>query len=76
MDETTYSSDDVIELINRRYVPVRVDNDQRPDINARYNQGGWPTTAILTPDGEILKGATYVPPDQMFNLLSQVGSFF
>jgi len=76
MDETSYSSDDVIELINRRYVPVRVDNDQRPDINARYNQGGWPTTAILTPDGEILKGATYVPPDQMFNLLSQVGSFF
>lgn len=76
MDETTYSSDDVIELINRRYVPVRVDNDQRPDINARYNQGGWPTTAILTPDGEILKGATYVPPDQMFSLLSQVGSFF
>lgn len=76
MDETTYSSDDVIELINRRYVPVRVDNDQRPDINARYNQGGWPTTAILTPDGEILKGGTYVPPDQMFNLLSQVGSFF
>ncbi|HYK52483.1 MAG TPA: DUF255 domain-containing protein [Candidatus Eremiobacteraceae bacterium] len=76
MDETTYSSDDVIELINRRYVPVRVDNDQRPDINARYNQGGWPTTAILTPDGEILKGATYVPPDQMFTLLSQVGSFY
>ena len=76
MDETTYSSDDVIELINRRYVPVRVDNDQRPDINARYNQGGWPTTAILTPEGEILKGATYVPPDQMFTLLSQVGQFF
>lgn len=76
MDETTYSSDDVIESINRRYIPVRVDNDQRPDVNARYNQGGWPTTAILTSDGEILKGGTYVPPDQMLNLLSQVSSFY
>ena len=76
MDETTYSTDDVIESINRRFVPVRVDNDQRPDVNARYNQGGWPTTVILTPDGEILKGGTYVPPEQMMNLLSQVSSFY
>lgn len=76
MDETTYSSDDVISTINRRYVPIRVDNDQRPDINARYNQGGWPTTAILTPTGDILKGATYVPPEQMHQLLTQVSAFY
>ena len=76
MDETTYSSDDVISSINHRYVAVRVDNDQRPDVNARYNQGGWPTTAILTPDGELLKGGTYVPPEQMLALLSQVSSFY
>ena len=47
------------------YVPVRVDNDRRPDVNARYNQGGWPTTAFLTPDGALLAGATYLPPEQM-----------
>ena len=76
MDETTYSSQDVIDAINRRYVPVRVDNDQRPDVNARYNQGGWPTTAILTPEGELLKGATYVPPEQMHHLLAQVDAFY
>ncbi len=37
MDETTYSHPSVIELINRDYVPIRVDNDVRPDINQRYN---------------------------------------
>ncbi|MGH7883439.1 MAG: DUF255 domain-containing protein, partial [Candidatus Dormibacteraceae bacterium] len=44
MDETTYSNESIIERINDRFVHIRVDNDQRPDINARYNMGGWPTT--------------------------------
>lgn len=72
MDETTYSDPRVIELLNREYVPVRVDNDLRPDVNARYNMGGWPTTAFLTPQGDILTGATYVPPDQMAEALKRV----
>ncbi len=72
MDETSYSNAGVIDFINAHYIPIRVDNDQRPDINARYNMGGWPTTAFLTPDGEILAGATYVPPDQMLELLPRV----
>src|SRR3989449_8198721 len=72
MDETSYSDAGVIGFINEHYVPVHVDNDQRPDINARYNMGGWPTTAFLTPEGEILAGATYVPPDQMKDLLPKV----
>ncbi len=72
MDETSYSDPGVISYVNEHYVPVRVDNDQRPDINARYNMGGWPTTAFLTPDGEVLAGATYVPPDQMRELLPRV----
>jgi len=72
MDETSYSDDEVIRLINEAFVPVRVDNDERPDINARYNQGGWPTTAFLTPEGEVLAGATYVPPEQMREVLVQV----
>ncbi len=72
MDETSYSDEGVISFINEHYIPIRVDNDQRPDINARYNMGGWPTTAFLTPEGEILAGATYVPPDQMKELLPKV----
>jgi uncharacterized protein YyaL (SSP411 family) len=76
MDETSYSDDAVIAAINERYVPVRVDNDRRPDVNARYNQGGWPTTAFLTPDGTILAGATYLPPEQMRQALDQIAEFF
>jgi uncharacterized protein YyaL (SSP411 family) len=76
MDETTYSHPSVIELINRDYVPVRVDNDVRPDINQRYNMGGWPTTAFLTPSGDILTGATYLPPDQMASALVRVSDYY
>jgi uncharacterized protein len=76
MDETTYSADGVIDLVNREYVPVRVDNDVRPDINQRYNMGGWPTTAFLTPQGDILTGFTYVPPDQMADALSKVAAYY
>ncbi|HEY3084702.1 MAG TPA: DUF255 domain-containing protein [Candidatus Dormibacteraeota bacterium] len=76
MDETTYSHPSVIELINRDYVPVRVDNDVRPDINQRYNMGGWPTTAFLTASGDILTGATYLPPDQMASALIRIADYY
>src|SRR5688572_19227290 len=76
MDETSYSDPDVIRQINERYVPVRVDNDERPDVNRRYNMGGWPTTAFLTPDGEIVHGGTYVPPDAMRSYLEQVAELW
>jgi hypothetical protein len=76
MDETTYSNPGVINLINREYVPIRVDNDLRPDINQRYNMGGWPTTAFLTSTGEILTGATYLPPDQMADALARIAGYY
>jgi uncharacterized protein YyaL (SSP411 family) len=76
MDETTYSSQPVIDLLNSDYVPVRVDNDVRPDINQRYNMGGWPTTAFLTPQGDILTGATYLPPDEMRQALVTISSYY
>ena len=76
MDETTYSEPAVIAAINEAYVPVRVDNDIRPDVNNRYNMGGWPTTAFLTPEGDILTGATYLPPEAMLAALQRVQSFY
>ncbi|MEA2629280.1 MAG: uncharacterized protein QOJ10_1740 [Chloroflexota bacterium] len=76
MDETTYSHPGVIDLINREYVPIRVDNDVRPDINQRYNMGGWPSTAFLTDSGDILTGGTYMPPDQMADALARVVSYY
>jgi len=76
MDETTYSDPDVISTINERFIPVRVDNDRRPDVNARYNMGGWPTTAILTPGGDPITGGTYIPPAQLMRTLEQVAEFY
>jgi len=72
MDETSYSDPAVIAGINERYIPIRVDNDERPDVNRRYNLGGWPTTAFLTPDGEILNGATYIPPEAMRTYVAEI----
>jgi uncharacterized protein YyaL (SSP411 family) len=76
MDETSYSDPEVIATINAQFVPVRVDNDERPDVNARYNMGGWPTTAFLTPDGSILTGATYLPPAQMLRALGEISGYY
>ena len=74
MDQTSYSDQRVIELVNSRFVPVRVDVDQRPDISLRYNQGGFPSVAFLTGDGEFLTGRPYTPADEMVTLLQQVSS--
>jgi hypothetical protein len=76
MDETSYSDQAVIDLINGSFIPVRVDNDQRPDINARYNAGGWPSTVLLSPEGEVLTAHTYLPPEQLRPLLEQISTFF
>jgi uncharacterized protein YyaL (SSP411 family) len=72
MDEETYSNDAIAQYIQENFLPIRVDSDKRPDINTRYAQGGWPSTVILTPEGDILWGGTYVPADQMAQLLPQV----
>lgn len=71
MDETTYSDSDVIAYINENYIPVRVDADMRPDIDSLYNQGGWPSTVVLTPDGNIVLGDTYIPSEEMISWLKR-----
>ncbi len=72
----TYSNPEVQQRIAKDFVPIKVDNDRRPDINARYNMGGWPTTAFLTPDGETLYGETYVPPPRMVALLDHIAALW
>jgi uncharacterized protein YyaL (SSP411 family) len=76
MDNTTYSDKQVTRTINRDFVPIRVDTDRRPDINARYNLGGWPTTAFLTPEGHIITGATYIPPEKMLASMEEVTELY
>ncbi len=76
LDQDTYSVPEIAEYIESNFVPIRVDTDKRPDINRRYNMGGWPTTAFLTPNGGVMGGGTYIPPDQMRQVLRDVKSFW
>ena len=74
MDHESYDDPAVAEIINRHFVAIKVDRDERPDIDARYQhavsaltgQGGWPLTAFLTPDGKVFFGGTYFPPEDAY----------
>lgn len=73
LDESTFSDDDVITLLNAYFVPVRVEESQRPDVDLRYNQGGgWPTIVFLTPAGDLLFSANYLDPEAFVSLLVQL----
>ncbi len=71
MDRESYESPAIAELLARDWICVKVDRDERPDVDARYQravqaitgQGGWPLTGFLTPDGDVFYGGTYFPPD-------------
>jgi hypothetical protein len=74
MDRESYENPELAAVINRYFVAVKVDRDERPDVDARYQaavsaisgQGGWPLTAFLTPDGRPYFGGTYFPPDDRY----------
>lgn len=74
MDRESYENEEIARLINEHYIPIKVDRDERPDIDARYQiavsaltgQGGWPLTAFLTPQGNPFYGGTYFPPDDKY----------
>jgi uncharacterized protein YyaL (SSP411 family) len=74
MDRESYENPEIAALINRHFVAVKVDRDERPDVDARYQaavsaisgQGGWPLTAFLTPDGRPYFGGTYIPPEDRY----------
>ena len=74
MDRESYDDPEVAAIVNERFVAVKVDRDERPDIDSRCQaavsalsgQGGWPLTAFLTPDGKPFYGGTYFPPTEQF----------
>jgi uncharacterized protein len=69
MDDTTLSNDEVIALLNAFFVPIRVEESQRPDVDLRYNQNGWPTIAFLTPAGDDILRVNYLAPEPFISLL-------
>ena len=76
LDETTLSDPEIIRLLNKNFINLRVDADKRPDIFRRYNQGGLPSVALLAPTGEVLFGGTYIKPEPMGEILQQVSQIY
>ena len=74
MDRESYENPATAKIINENFVAVKVDRDERPDVDTRYQaavsaisgQGGWPLTAFLTSDGRPYFGGTYFPPDERY----------
>jgi len=74
MDHESYEDEAVAEILDRDWICVKVDRDERPDVDARYQraaqaltgQGGWPLTAFLTPAGEVFYAGTYFPPNDRY----------
>jgi uncharacterized protein len=74
MDRESYDDPEVAKIVNDNFIAVKVDRDERPDIDTRYQvavsaltgQGGWPLTAFLTPDGKPFYGGTYFPPQDHY----------
>lgn len=71
MDQESYEDPGLADFLNSRFICVKVDRDERPEVDTRYQravqaitgQGGWPLTGFLTPEGELFFGGTYFPPE-------------
>src|ERR1700729_884280 len=74
MDRESYEDAETAKVINDHFIAVKVDRDERPDVDTRYQaavssisgQGGWPLTAFLTPDGRPYFGTTYIPREERY----------
>ena len=90
MDGESYEDPEIAQIINEHFIAVKVDRDERPDLDSRYQiavsaitgQGGWPLTAFLTPEGQVFFGGTYFPPDNKYgrpgfkSVLAQVRDYY
>ncbi|MBS1271323.1 MAG: Thiol:disulfide interchange protein DsbD [Candidatus Marinimicrobia bacterium] len=90
IDRESYSDEEIAGIINKHFIAIKVDRDERPDIDTRYQkavqaisgQGGWPLTAFLTPEGEVFYGGTYFPPESKYGrpgmkeLLPKVAEYY
>lgn len=90
MDAESYDDLETAAFINENFIPVKVDKDERPDIDLRYQKavsmyagrGGWPLTAFLTYEGYFFYGGTYFPKEPMYGLppyksvLSEISNYY
>ena len=76
MEHESFENEDIAALMNENFVNIKVDREERPDLDQIYmnavqmmtGQGGWPMTMFLTPEGVPFYGGTYFPPDDRYNM--------
>jgi uncharacterized protein YyaL (SSP411 family) len=76
MEHESFEDAETAELMNERFVCIKVDREERPDVDGLYMEavvtmtghGGWPMTVFLTPDGRPFYGGTYFPPEPRYNM--------
>jgi uncharacterized protein len=76
MERTTLADVDVVATINDNFIPIMVDSDKRPDVDSRYNKGGWPTTAFLTAGGDVLESHNFLTSQEMLGVLQRIKARF
>ncbi len=81
MAQKCFENPKVAEALNKTFVCIKVDREERPDIDAVYmrvcqiltGSGGWPLNIIMTPDMEPISAATYIPPETLINISDRIG---
>ena len=84
MEEESFEDQEVAKLMNDNFISIKVDREERPDIDAVYmdavqlmtGSGGWPLNAICLPDGRPIFGGTYFPKDKWMNSLAQLNKLY
>ena len=83
MEHESFENEEVARFMNEHFVSIKVDREERPDIDQVYmnavqlitGRGGWPLNCIALPDGRPVYGGTYFPPEQWLDILSKVSIF-
>ena len=84
MEHESFEDESVAELLNRKFVAIKVDREERPDLDHQYlavtqamqGHGGWPNSLFLTPNAEPFFAFTYLPREQFMGVLSQISELW
>jgi uncharacterized protein YyaL (SSP411 family) len=76
MERTTLADPDVVATINDGFIPILIDADKRPDVDSRYNKGGWPTTTFLNAQGEVVESHNFLTVEDMKLVLQRIATRF
>ena len=84
MEEETFSDEEAAEIMNSKFINIKVDREERPDIDELYmkslvlmtGSGGWPMNIIALPDGSPIWGGTYLPKENWITVLNQISDLY